>query len=130
MQKYNPLPIKGAITRYDANAGKWAVVDKQTKKPTQHFDMAIMKNVKFSAEQKSEGGGCGGPTVVNVGYATGDLYLHKASDQFTSTGNGGNVQFNSLSFVGGKFVKQSGEVVTEADELVLMPGRHAYFFNK
>ncbi len=129
MQKYNPLPIKGAITRYDATAGKWAVVDKQTKRPTQHFDMAIMKNVKFSSEQKSEGGGCGGPTITTVGYATGDLYLHKASDQFTANGSS-EAQFNSLSFIQGKFIKQSGEPVAEADELVLMPNRHAYFFNK
>ncbi len=130
IQKYNPIPINGAVVRYDQNVGKWAIVD-SNKKPTQHFDMAIMKDVSFHSETKREGGGCGGPTILKVGYATGSLYLHKTSDQFTAAGrNGGNAQFSSLSFKGDHFVNQSGEIVSSTKELVLMPQRHAYYLNQ
>jgi len=130
MQKYNPLPIKGAQVRFDARAKKWGVINPKDKKISQHFDLAIMKNVLFHGEIMRESSGCGGTSETHIGIATGDLYLHKTCDVFDLAKNENNpTQFNSLGFSGGKFHNQSGREITEAKELVLMPGRKSYYLN-
>lgn len=118
LQKYNPLPIVGACVRYDVTLDKWALLDSDLN-PKQHFIIGVMKNVVFSSAKKIvKGTGCGGNREENIGLATGDLYLHKVSD---------NPLAHNLAFRDGQFVDNNGAVLSTADEVILMSERRALY---
>lgn len=118
LQKYNPLPITNAKIRYDVALGKWALLDDNLE-PKQHFTVGVMKNATFaSVVKRVKGTGCGGAREENWGVATGDLYLHKVSD---------NALAHNLAFKDGRFVDNNGHTITKADEVILMSDRKSMY---
>lgn len=116
LQKYNPLPIKNAVVRYDTSCSKWALMDDKLN-VKQHFEMGVMENVQFSSKETHQYHGCGPTTSTIVGLATGDLYLHKSANE--------SAGIHNLMFDGHSFKDDRGLIVTNANKIALFPGRKA-----
>lgn len=111
-----------AYVRYDATVGKWAVVDHKASalRPIRHFEFGVMKRVEFYSQHVSEYLGCGQySNGYAAGVAKGYLYTNTHGNDITG--------FNNLSFDEGVFRNQSGEAVTKAAVLRLMPDRRSLY---
>lgn len=118
IQTIYPVPVRASV-RYDARIGKWAVIDPVTHDPKQHFESALLENVRFSSVMKRNPG-CGLSTEEHIGIAEGDLSLHRNPPTVLDARN--------LSFKDGLFLDQDGSPITQAKRIALMPDRRAIYW--
>jgi hypothetical protein len=118
VQRYSPLAIANATVRFDVTHGMWALLD-ANENVKQHFEIAVMKDVKFTTKTVNRYVGCAGVETTHAGFAAGDLFLHKN----TSRTDGLN-----MSFRDGKFLDVFGNPLNGASEIALFNNRRAIYF--
>ncbi len=120
--------IKNCVVRFDVGQAQWAILKQEGDAfvPDRHFPFGVLKNVQLVARSESTSIYTCGGTRTSTAWAG----IAKAETlELLTHGSGDLAGFQNLRFDKdrGSFLTSKGKVVTEAQEIRLLPNRSAMY---